>query len=487
MNRHALLLSFGLLAAGAGCGGAAVDVPAPVGDRDEQPAHREPMPVDPDAPLDNDEPSLTEDPPPERDPSEEPAEQPDEEIPPEQPEEEGGPEADDEPPPQEEPAPPADPTEEGPPPAADVCQAGASPELSSTCPFASELVIYGQEGWSVLSDALAAGLSDCTHAYVSIPPRNDDKTKLRENQAALMHARGPRMHAMAEFHFTTWNQKRLAEGLSWKEIGAQFREEMLAKGFCVEAGDTWAINEAPSTLRREASFRAGFAELLEGLAEGRPGMPLAKGAVFVVGFGHRSENVSVYKTNIKATLQDAALWTRANNAVRFWGQETYVDATHTCIADANQADRRRRVNQYAMHVHRLSVAAPDAAGVNTAQSFLGRAYVPVVNAVWDAAPERGYGDTRVSLTQMDRFIRMQVDAIRNYASANAAPDGRIGFAFASYHDPQEWQALGESIASAVGAAYGEGGVAADACGDAGCTCTKSGAAENPLWAAFSTW
>jgi hypothetical protein len=217
-------------------------------------------------------------------------------------------------------------------------------------------------------------------------------------------------------------------------------------------------------------------------------MPLAKGAVFIVGFGHKSSNVSVYKANVKLTLQDAAFWTKANNAVRFWGQEVYVDPAHTCLGDdETEADRRRRVNQYAMHVHRLSVVAPDSAGVNTAQSFLGRAYVPVMNAVWDAAPERGYGDTRIALSEMDRFIRMQVDAIRNYASANAAPDGRIGFAFASYHDPKEWQAIAQSLASAVGGAYGEGGVAADACGSAGCACTKAGATENAVWSSFSSW
>jgi len=72
--------------------------------------------------------------------------------------------------------------------------------------------------------------------------------------------------------------------------------------------------------------------------------------------------------------------------------------------------------------HRLRVAGPDRANANTAHTFLGRTIVPVVNSVWDASPERGYGDTTVSLVQMKRFIRMQVDAIRNYASANAAPD-----------------------------------------------------------------
>ncbi|OGQ18212.1 MAG: hypothetical protein A2138_24465 [Deltaproteobacteria bacterium RBG_16_71_12] len=367
------------------------------------------------------------------------------------------------------------------------CAAAARAAAPSTCPFANELVVYGQEGWNVLADELAPALSPCTQAFISIPPRNDDKTQVREGQAALMRARGPQLHPMAEFHFTTWNRLRLAEGLTWRELGMRFREEMEREGYCVEAGDTWAINEAPSTLRKDAAFRAGFAELLGGLSEGRAGMPFSKGAVFIVGFGHKSTNLPVYKGNVKRALQDAGFWAAANKAVRFWGQEVYVDPQHACVSGATAAERRAMVNRYAMHQHRLSAVAPDVAGANTAQSFLGRAYVPVLNAVWDAAPERGYGDTTVSLAQMRRFVRAQVEAVRSYAAANAAPDGRIGFAFASYHDPQEWAALGATIGDALACAYGEGGVAADACGIDGCACVAVGATANPAWDAFSSW
>ncbi|MCC7074999.1 MAG: hypothetical protein IT383_27050 [Deltaproteobacteria bacterium] len=367
------------------------------------------------------------------------------------------------------------------------CTALAPATLPASCPFTNELVVYGQEGWNALADALAPSLSPCTQAFISIPPRNDDKTLVREGQAALMRGRGAQLHPMAEFHFTTWNRLRQEQGLSWRELGMRFREEMERQGYCVEAGDTWAINEAPSALRKDAAFRAGFAELLGGLAEGRPGMPFVKGAVFIVGFGHRSTNLPVYKGNVKRALQDADFWVEANKAVRFWGQEVYVDPQHACVAGTSAAERRALVNRYAMHPHRLSVVAPDAAGANTAQSFLGRAYVPVLNAVWDAAPERGYGDTTVPLLQMQRFVRAQVDAVRSYASSNAAPDGRIGFAFASYHDPQEWAALGATIGDALAGAYGEGGVAADACGVEGCACVADSAASNPAWDAFSSW
>lgn len=367
------------------------------------------------------------------------------------------------------------------------CTAATREPLPDACPFANELVVYGQEGWNVLADALAPTLSPCTQAFISIPPRNDDKTQAREGQAALMRARGPQLHPMAEFHFTTWNRVRLEEGVSWRELGMRFREEMEREGYCVEAGDSWAINEAPSTLRKDAAFRAGFAELLGGLSEGRPGMPFVKGAVFIVGFGHRSTNLPVYKGNVKRALQDEGFWVDVNKAVRFWGQEVYVDPQHACVAGASAAERRAMVNRYAMHPHRLSAVAPDVAGANTAQSFLGRAYVPVLNAVWDASPERGYGDTTVSLVQMKRFVRAQVEAMRSYAAANAAPDGRIGFAFASYHDPQEWAALGDTIGDALTGAYGEGGRAADACGSDGCGCVAAGATTNPAWEAFSSW
>jgi hypothetical protein len=345
--------------------------------------------------------------------------------------------------------------------------------------------VWGQEGWNALADATVADLSPCTDVFISIPPVTNDKTKLREGQAALMRARGPQMHAMAEFHFGAWNQKRQAEGLTWLEVGRLFRDEMDAKGYCVEAGDTWAINEAPSSIRKDAAFRDEFANLLQGLAEGRSGSPFTKGALFITGMGHQTENVSVYKGNLKTWLQHTSFWTKANNTVRFFGQEVYVDPTFTCLGNSAAVDRRRRVNDYAMHLVRLAVAGPDS--VNTAQSFLSRTYTPTMNAVWDATPDRGYGDTTILLVNMQRFMRMEVDAARSFADGHATPDGRIGFAFASYHTPDEWDVLGATLADAVRGAYGAGASAGGACAAEGCTCAVTGAEPHDAWAALGTW
>lgn len=111
----------------------------------------------------------------------------------------------------------------------------------------------------------------------------------------------------------------------------------------------------------------------------------------------------------------------------------------------------------------------------------------MLNAVWDADPSRGYGDTTISLAQMQRFVRMQVDATRAYADTHKAPDGRIGFAFGSYHTPKEWEDIGVAIADGVRGAYGNGAVAGGACADGGCACSVAGAAGNPAWSALGTW
>ena len=365
------------------------------------------------------------------------------------------------------------------------CTAVARPPLPATCPFhGNEVVVWGQEGWNVLGDAFAANLSPCTDVFISIATASTT-TELRAGQASAMRARSPQIHALAEFHYATWSQKKQALGVSWREIGRMFRDEMDAKGYCVAAGDTWAINEAPSAVRKSAAFRVGFADLVAGLAEGRTGMPFAKGAVFLQGMGQQTMNFSVYKPNVEAWLRDSAFWVKMNNNVRFLGGEVYADPASTCLGATAVVDRRRRINSYAEHLFKLAAAGPDV--VNTAQSFLSRAYVPILNAVWDASPERGYGDTTISLANMQKHLRAQVDATRSFADAHTAPDGRIGFGFASYHDPDEWDALGATVADAVRGAYGAGASASGACAGEGCACTMSGAAENTGWSAFATW
>ena len=68
---------------------------------------------------------------------------------------------------------------------------------------------------------------------------------------------------------------------------------MAAAGYDVAHGDTWVLNELTTAVRRgDGNARANIREFLRGLYEGDGTRP-TKGAVFVIGFGQRTGDVSV--------------------------------------------------------------------------------------------------------------------------------------------------------------------------------------------------
>ena len=67
---------------------------------------------------------------------------------------------------------------------------------------------------------------------------------------------------------------------------------MAAAGFDVEAGDTWAVNELTSAIRRgDGAKRAEIRDFLRGLYDAGGEGPTAKGVVCVVGIGQRVSEV----------------------------------------------------------------------------------------------------------------------------------------------------------------------------------------------------
>jgi hypothetical protein len=353
------------------------------------------------------------------------------------------------------------------------------------CPTPAAFVFYTQSAWNVLADALAADPSPCADYWISLPANSGDKTTPRaEGEPETMRARSSRFHAAAEFHWATWSD----EPGDWYDKGVLFRERMVEAGYDVAAGDTWAVNELPSTVRSDPSVRADTLELFRGLYEG--GAPVAQGIVFISGMGHATENFSVYKPYVQDWLEDADYWAAANLHVRHWAQEVYADPDHTCVADTTVAEVSAALNPYVEHFAWQAEVGPDSA--NTAQSYMGRAYLPLMNAVWNSADD-GYGNTAIDLESMFHFVSHQVYAARAWADSHNHPDGRVGFAWARYDvDDADLSALGERLASALHHAYDEGGgSAAGACSPSGaytwCACEVEGAAFNAGWETFGSW
>lgn len=304
--------------------------------------------------------------------------------------------------------------------------------LSSTAAVpgcrSAEFVFYAARDWLRLAPKLAERASPCGDYYVSVPPLVADKTIPRANQAWRIRALGPRFHAMAEIHWTTWQQWVRATGRTWHDAGVEARRRMAAAGYDVANGDTWAVNELPSSVRRNrGTARRDARAFLGGLYEG-DGRPV-QGAVFVIGVMHGTSDASLYKSTLKGWLADTPFWLDMQRTVRFWAQEVYGDARRWGVPGAPPDARREYLTDFLQHLARLGSTAPDRYGA--ARAFLGRAHTPIANAGWQWPT--GLGWTMVSGEQMRHFVSAQTYALRNFAATRAGPD-RFGFAWAPNND-----------------------------------------------------
>jgi hypothetical protein len=370
----------------------------------------------------------------------------------------------------------------------------AEPNVAASCPWPVQVVVYGERAWNPLADALAANPSPCANYYVSLPSPADDKTEPRAGaDVDAMHARGDRLHALAELQWASWNAYVQATDMTWYAAGVEFRRRMATAGYDPARGDAWAINELPSAVRSDDGVRAGVRNLLHGLYDGPAGATPIKGAVFVVGMSQGTTNFDVYKANLRDWLGDAAFWADANRYARFWGQEVYADPARTCVPGSTVGLRATVLNEFAMHVPRLAVAGAGATA--TARAFFDHAYVPLVNAAWQTPV--GYGSTDISLANEEQHVSGQIYATRAWATTHDYPDGRVGIGWSPndlHGDPgfsDEVAADAARLAAAVHDAYDADGAARYACSPSGaytfCQCAVAGASFDRGWQTFDDW
>ena len=359
---------------------------------------------------------------------------------------------------------------------------------------ATELVFYAARDWLRLAPKLAEHSSPCADYYISVPPLVADKTMPRPNQAWRIRALGPRFHAMAEIHWSTWQQWVRATGRTWFDAGVEARRRMGAAGYDVGQGDTWAVNEFPSSVRRglgkaRDDARAFVSGLYEG--DGRP----AQGAVFVIGVMHGTNDASAYKATMKSWLGDAPFWLDMQRTVRFWAQEVYGDARRWGVPGAAPEARRDYLNDFLQHAARLGAVAPNPYGA--ARAFLSYAHTPIGNAGWQWPA--GLGWTMVSGDQMRHFVSSQTYALRNFASTRSGPD-RFGFAWAPNNETGLANAAFVSqtgqLLDRLGIALRDSGSewrpdpGIQACAALGldwCRADVGGATFTNAWRIFSTW
>src|SRR5207248_1960868 len=198
----------------------------------------------------------------------------------------------------------------------------AASGLPPDCRLHLQAVFYAATDWLRLGQKLAADPSPCADYYISIPPLSADKTAFRTAQDDLIRALGPRFHAMAEINVTGWRGWITAHSATWFDAGVEARRRMAAAGYDIASGDTWALNELPSTVRRnEQNARTNMRDFIAGLSMGDGTVPVSKGVVFVIGLAQTLSDTSTYHATLEGWLQDEPFWTDMARYVKFWAQE----------------------------------------------------------------------------------------------------------------------------------------------------------------------
>ena len=361
-------------------------------------------------------------------------------------------------------------------------------------------VFYTAGDWLRLATKLAANASPCAEHYISIPPLTAEKTQPRRDQAWRIRALGAGFHAMAEINLAAWRLWVSDTGGTWYEAGVEARRRMADNGYDVSAGDTWAVNELSSAVRRgEGTARADARAFVRGLFDGDGILPTARGAAFVVGIGQGTLDLSTYKAALEGWLQDAAFWADMSAYVSDWSQEVYGDVRAYGVAGSSLEARRDYLNDYLQHKRVLATVGPEA--TTTARSYLQSAYSPLANAAWQW--DFGFGWTLVPADQMKHFVSAQTYALR-YAAAGASAGGpdRAGFAWAPKNTTGlpsgDFTTQTAEILDRLAAAIHDSGAPLDpddpgvgACGPLGqnlwCAGEQEGARFNDAWKDFTIW
>ena len=355
-------------------------------------------------------------------------------------------------------------------------------------------VFYAASDWLRLATKLAAAASPCAEYYISVPPLVADKTTFRRDQAWRIRALGPNVHAMAEIHFATWTRWVQSTGNSWHTAGVTARQRMAEAGYDVALGDTWALNELTSAVRRgDGNARTNVREFLRGLYEGN-GRP-TRGAALVIGFGQRTSDVSAYQNTLQGWLADTAFWTDMATYVSDWSQEVYGDIRSHAVPGVSVQARREYLSDYLQHKLVLSGVGP--ADIEPARAYLREAYSPLANGAWPR--ETAWGWTMVPAEQMAAYVSAQVDAMRSFSIATGQARDHWGFAWAPRNTTglsnADFASQTGQILDRMAAAIRDSSTAnaespiTGACGgdESLCTLDLEGSAHNGAWRSFRAW
>ncbi len=367
-----------------------------------------------------------------------------------------------------------------------VSVAPEAPARSTQCQ-STRAIFYSQSAWAQLVQGLDADPSSCAQYYISIPPPAAAKTTMRPNAAPVVDRLGPNFHAVAEVNYTAWANWVASTGNSWYQAGQAARAAMDEAGFNVAAGDTWAVNEFPSTVLSGAGGdRQNAEQLVQGLYAGSGSEPQAQGIVFMIGVSQRGVSYAQYKASLESWFQDQTFWSTMSADVSDFMFEAYGDFRDYAVAGEDPTTRATYLNNYLQAPLTLASAAGAPAQAAAARTFLSAAYGPLANASW--AWSSKYGWTNVTSADMADYVSAQTYAMRSYPT-----DPRIGFAWNPNNsqgiDTADFNADAAGVLARLAGSIHEtdAGNPQQACEATGCAASLVGAAPATGWGAFSSW
>lgn len=368
---------------------------------------------------------------------------------------------------------------------------GGGPIARADAPSTHTDAVFYTTDSQALAQQLGATPAASADYWISVAPYtagvNLGKPKFLP-AGAVVHAQGPRFHALAEIRLAPWCS-RLDTASDAYATGQLLHDWMLVEGFD-PARDAWAINEAgvPSndacaqSLFTDSNARRNFQELVHGLYDGASGDAPIAGAIFAANPAQLAAPVDVaaYGHALATWYTDTPFWQDMSRYVRFWAQETYPDSRAWGVAGTSLADRIASLDDYFMFGRRL--AAATGAGAASARTFFAQAYTPLGNASWkQPAPAvalgPGFGETdTLTADGMKGFISGQVSAFRSAYGA------RFGFAVVPKNAGTDKNPLELHIGAAIKASDND---PAGACAIASCDVVVDSAEFADAWRAFA--
>jgi len=345
-------------------------------------------------------------------------------------------------------------------------------------------VFYGATDWRRLATKLAALGSPCAEYYISVPPLVSDKTQPRGDEAWRIRALGPNFHALSEVHWGAWSQWVTANGSSWYEAGVEARRRMALMDYDVSLGDTWAVNEFSTAVRRgDGNARANVREFVRGLSTGDG--TTARGVAWITGMNQPTTELSVYQARLQDWYEDDAFWSDMSKYVSDWSQELYGDVRNYAVPGTPPAARRDSLNDYLQHELTLARVAPSSAA--SAQSFLEATYSPLANAAWKF--DQAFGWTYVPYDLMEHYVSAQVYALRAGERGGFAWSPKNLDALPAADFAAQTDAILDRLAGAIRDSADPNAVdpGLGACADVWCAGDLDVAWFNYRWQTFAAW